>query len=100
VSSLPFSSASPTQPTEVAPVPDLNTPLAAMLPPELRNADVTKYFPEFRKNQVSLTYIWNLYCIDLTLSSIYTPFIAWANSLDPDQSAHLCCLIRICTVRV
>ncbi|XP_053398607.1 transcription initiation factor TFIID subunit 1-like isoform X2 [Mercenaria mercenaria] len=32
--------------------PSLNTPLAAMLPPELKNADVTKYFPEFRKNQV------------------------------------------------
>ncbi|XP_060584432.1 transcription initiation factor TFIID subunit 1-like isoform X2 [Ruditapes philippinarum] len=32
--------------------PSLNTPLAAMLPPELKDADVTKYFPEFRKNQV------------------------------------------------
>ncbi|KAL4230237.1 Transcription initiation factor TFIID subunit 1 [Mactra antiquata] len=32
--------------------PELNTPLAAMLPPELKNVDVTEYFPEFRKNQV------------------------------------------------
>jgi hypothetical protein len=38
--------------------PSLNTPLAAMLPPELKDADVTKYFPEFRKNQVDIfTYI-------------------------------------------
>lgn len=31
---------------------ELNTPLAAMLPPELKSVDVTTYFPEFRKNQV------------------------------------------------
>lgn len=32
---------------------ELNTPLAAMLPPELKSVDVTTYFPEFRKNQVN-----------------------------------------------
>lgn len=31
---------------------ELNTPLAAMLPPELKNVDVTQYFPAFRKNKV------------------------------------------------
>jgi len=31
---------------------DLDTPLAAMLPPELRTVDVKEYFPEFRKNKV------------------------------------------------
>ena len=32
----------------------LNTPLAAMLPPELADRDVREWFPEFRPGQVSL----------------------------------------------
>ena len=32
----------------------LSTPLAAMMPPELSNVDVTTLFPEFRPGQVSL----------------------------------------------
>lgn len=31
---------------------NLNTPLAAMLPPELRKVDVTSLFPEFKPGQV------------------------------------------------
>ncbi|XP_052795206.1 transcription initiation factor TFIID subunit 1-like [Mya arenaria] len=34
------------------PNPNLDTPLAAMLPPELKKVDVKKFFPEFRKNKV------------------------------------------------
>jgi hypothetical protein len=34
----------------------------------------------------------------LSLSYIYTPFIACASSVDPDQPAHSCRLIRICAV--
>ena len=30
----------------------LNTPLAAMMPPELKNIDVTSIFPEFRSGKV------------------------------------------------
>ena len=30
----------------------LNTPLAAMMPPELKNVDVTTIFPEFRSGKV------------------------------------------------
>ena len=33
----------------------LNTPLAAMMPPELSNVDVTTLFPEFRPGQVRST---------------------------------------------
>jgi hypothetical protein len=33
--------------------PKLNTPLAAMLPPEYADVDVTTIFPEFRPGQVS-----------------------------------------------
>ena len=32
----------------------LSTPLAAMMPPELSNVDVTTLFPEFRPGQVRL----------------------------------------------
>jgi hypothetical protein len=35
----------------------------------------------------------------LTLYSIYTHFITCATSVDPDQPACPCCLIRNCTVR-
>ena len=31
----------------------MNTPLAAMLPPELANVDVTSLFPEFKHGKVS-----------------------------------------------
>ena len=31
---------------------ELNTPLAAMLPPELKTVNVTNLFPEFRKDKV------------------------------------------------
>ncbi|XP_052278992.1 transcription initiation factor TFIID subunit 1-like isoform X2 [Dreissena polymorpha] len=31
---------------------NLSTPLASMLPPELKNVNVKQYFPEFRKNKV------------------------------------------------
>jgi hypothetical protein len=37
---------------------------------------------------------------DLTLSSIYMHFYACATSVDPDQPAHLCHLIRIYTGRI
>jgi hypothetical protein len=36
----------------------------------------------------------------LYLSSIYTHFYACATSVDPDQLAHLCRLIWICTGRI
>ena len=34
----------------------MNTPLAAMLPPELANVDVTSLFPEFKHGKV----LWSL----------------------------------------
>jgi hypothetical protein len=36
----------------------------------------------------------------LTLYSIYTHFYTCATSVDPDQLAHSCCLIWICTGRI
>lgn len=37
--------------------------------------------------------------VSLTLYSMDEPFIRWATSVDPDQSAHPWHLIRIYTVR-
>jgi hypothetical protein len=50
-------------------------------------------------------YVFFVHCSAKTLAisaafEPFVPYVAWVDSVDPDQLAHSCHLIRICTVRL
>ena len=46
---------------------------------------------------INLPIFWTYNIYTITFSSLYTHFYACVTSVDPDQLAHSCHLIRICT---